>query len=108
MSRRLEAEFLGVEFNFSQYIQDNVEEAVSGVKGENSIKLIGNDLDQLSATANKIKAVLATVAGIADLSVFASLRQPTIHIDNEPAQAARYGLAPRDVQPVKHSARRRQ
>ncbi len=81
MSERLEAEFLGIEFNFSQYIQDNVEEAVSGVKGENSIKLIGNDLNQLSATANKIKTVLATVPGITDLSVFASLGQPTINID---------------------------
>ena len=58
----------GVEFNFSQYLQDNVSEAVSGVKGENSIKLYGNDLQAPHAdTANKIKSVLGTVQGVTDL-----------------------------------------
>jgi len=94
---KLEAEFPGVEFNFSQYLQDNVAEAVSGVKGENSIKLFGNDLQTLSDTANKIKAVLATVRGITDLAVFTSLGQPTIQIDVDRARAARYGLTPGDV-----------
>src|SRR5215467_3003312 len=94
---KLEAEFPGVEFNFSQYLQDNVAEAVSGVKGENSIKLFGNDLQTLSDTANKIKAVLATVRGITDLSVFTSLGQPTIQIDIDRARAARYGLTPGDI-----------
>jgi heavy metal efflux system protein len=94
---KLEAEFPGVEFNFSQYLQDNVAEAVSGVKGENSIKLFGNDLQTLSDTANKIKAVLATVRGITDLAVFTSLGQPTIQIDIDRARAARYGLTPGDV-----------
>src|SRR5207245_2071083 len=91
---RLQADFPGVEFNFSQYLQDNVAEAVSGVKGENSIKLFGNDLQTLSDTANKIKAVLATVRGITDLAVFTSLGQPTIQIDVDRARAARYGLTP--------------
>ena len=63
--RKLETDFPGVEFNFPQYLQDNVAEAVSGVKGENSIKLFGNDLQALTDTANKIKAVLATEHGIA-------------------------------------------
>ncbi len=94
---KLEAEFPGVEFNFSQYLQDNVAEAVSGVKGENSIKLFGNDLQTLSDTANKIKAVLATVRGITDLAVFTSLGQPTIQIDIDRARAARYGLTPGDI-----------
>src|SRR5216683_2394956 len=58
---QLQDKFPGVEFNFSQYLQDNVSEAVSGVKGENSIKLYGNDLQALSDTANKIKSVLSTV-----------------------------------------------
>src|SRR3954452_20015861 len=58
---RLQEKFPGVEFNFSQYLQDNVSEAVSGVKGENSIKLYGNDLQSLTDTANRIKSVLATV-----------------------------------------------
>ena len=93
----LQKKFPGVEFNFSQYLQDNVAEAVSGVKGENSIKLFGNDLVELTNTANKIKAVLSTVQGITDLSVFTSLGQPTIQIDIDRARAARYGLAPGDI-----------
>lgn len=94
---QLQAKFPGVEFNFSQYLQDNVAEAVSGVKGENSVKLFGNDLAALSETADKIKSVLATVPGIVDLSVFTSLGQPTIQIDVDRARAARYGLAPGDI-----------
>src|ERR1700716_3517286 len=94
---QLQDKFPGVEFNFSQYLQDNVSEAVSGVKGENSIKLYGNDLQALSDTANKIKSILSTVQGIADLSVFTSLGQPTIQIDIDRAKAARYGLAPGDI-----------
>src|ERR1700674_1099152 len=94
---QLQDKFPGVEFNFSQYLQDNVSEAVSGVKGENSIKLYGNDLKALTDTANKIKAVLATVSGIADLAVFSSLGQPTIQIDIDRGRAARYGLSPADI-----------
>jgi heavy metal efflux system protein len=94
---RLQEKFPGVEFNFSQYLQDNVSEAVSGVKGENSIKLYGNDLQSLTDTANKIKSVLATVQGVADLAVFTSLGQPTIQIDIDRARAARYGLSPGDI-----------
>jgi len=94
---QLQAKFPGVEFNFSQYLQDNVAEAVSGVKGENSVKLFGNDLVALTNTAEKIKSVLATVPGITDLSVFTSLGQPTIQIDVDRARAARYGLSPGDI-----------
>lgn len=101
---RLQKDFPGVEFNFSQYLQDNVAEAVSGVKGENSIKLFGSDLRVLTETAGKIKNVLATVPGIADLSVFASLGQPTIQIDVLRDAAARYGLAPGDINAAVHVA----
>ena len=94
---QLQEKFPGVEFNFSQYLQDNVSEAVSGVKGENSIKLYGNDLQALTNTANKIKSVLATVQGITDLAVFTSLGQPTIQIEIDRARAARYGLSPGDI-----------
>ncbi|PNB26188.1 hypothetical protein C1X73_39125, partial [Pseudomonas sp. FW305-130] len=59
MSKTLEEHFPGVEFNFSQYIQDNVEEAASGVKGENSVKVYGNDLSAISQAAEQIKAALA-------------------------------------------------
>jgi cobalt-zinc-cadmium resistance protein CzcA len=93
----LEAKFPGVEFNFSQNIEDNVEEAASGVKGANSVKLFGGDLETLETTADKIKDVLATVPGVTDLAVFNSLGQPTVRIDVDRQRAARYGLAPGDV-----------
>ena len=89
--------FPGVEFTFSQYIQDNVQEAASGVKGENSVKVFGPDLETLAKVADEIKDTIATVPGIADLAVSASLGQPTIKIDIDRAKAARYGLAPGDV-----------
>ena len=97
MTGKLQEEFPGVDFNFSQYIEDNVEEAASGVKGENSVKLFGGDLETLEKTANKIKDVMATVPGIADLGVFSSLGQPTVRIDVDREKAARYGLAPGDI-----------
>jgi cobalt-zinc-cadmium resistance protein CzcA len=97
IQERLETEFPGIEFNFSQYLQDNVAEQVSGVKGENSIKVFGNDLQELTDTADKIKAVLATVPGITDLGIFTSLGQPTIQIDIDRERAARYGLTPGDI-----------
>jgi heavy metal efflux system protein len=97
MTAKLNAEFPGVDFNFSQYIEDNVEEAASGVKGENSVKLFGGDLEVLEKTASKIKDVMATVPGIADLGIFESLGQPTVRIDVDRERAARYGLAPGDV-----------
>jgi cobalt-zinc-cadmium resistance protein CzcA len=97
VNEALEAQFPGVEFNFSQYIEDNVEEAASGVKGENSVKLFGNDLATLEKTAAKIKDVMSMVPGISDLAVFNSLGQPTVQIDIDRARAARYGLAPGDI-----------
>ncbi len=97
MTAELRDNFPGVEFNFSQYIEDNVEEAASGVKGENSVKLFGNDLETLEKTANEIEAVMKTVPGITDLAVFNSLGQPTVRIDIDRKRAARYGLAPGDI-----------
>jgi heavy metal efflux system protein len=90
-------QFPGIEFNFSQYIEDNVEEAASGAKGENSVKLFGNDLETLERTANKIKDVLAAVPGVTDLAVLYSLGQPTVKIEIDRGRAARYGLAPGDI-----------
>ena len=104
MTDALQQQFPGVDFNFSQYIQDNVEEAASGVKGENSVKVYGNDLDTLEKTADAIAAVLAKVPGITDLAVFRSLGQPTIRIDVDRVRAARYGLAPGDVNAVVQTA----
>jgi len=97
ISEALEKAFPGVEFTFSQYIQDNVQEAASGVKGENSVKVFGNDLETLSKVADDIKNAIAAVPGVTDLAVSASLGQPTIRIDIDRAKAARYGLAPGDI-----------
>jgi cobalt-zinc-cadmium resistance protein CzcA len=104
MTTELEQQFPGVDFNFSQYIQDNVEEAASGVKGENSVKVYGNDLETLEKTADNIAAVLAKVPGITDLAVLRSLGQPTIRIDVDRVRAARYGLAPGDINAVVQAA----
>ncbi len=104
MTDDLEQQFPGVDFNFSQYIEDNVEEAASGVKGENSVKIYGNDLETLEKTANRIAAVLGRVPGITDLAVLRSLGQPTIRIDVDRVRAARYGLAPGDINAVVQTA----
>ena len=97
MTAQLHDRFPGIDFNFSQYIEDNVEEAASGVKGENSVKLYGGDLNVLEHTANRMRDVLAKVPGITDLAVLSSLGQPTVRIDVDRARAARYGLQPGDV-----------
>ncbi|HEY4170143.1 MAG TPA: efflux RND transporter permease subunit, partial [Reyranella sp.] len=97
MNDALQKAFPGVDFTFSQYIQDNVQEAASGVKGENSVKVFGNDLETLAKVAEDIKNAIATVPGITDLAVSASLGQPTIRIDIDRNRAARYGLAPGDI-----------
>jgi cobalt-zinc-cadmium resistance protein CzcA len=93
----LQVPFPGVSFNFSQYIEDNVEEAASGVKGENSVKVFGTDLAALEDIATKVRAAMWTVRGITDLAIFDALGQLTLTVDIDRARAARYGLAPGDV-----------
>ena len=104
MTKQLSEKFPGVEFNFSQYIEDNVEEAASGVKGENSIKIFGNDLATLEKTADSIKRVMENIPGVTDLSVFTSLGQPTVKIDIDRDAAAHYGLATGDINSVVQAA----
>jgi cobalt-zinc-cadmium resistance protein CzcA len=104
LTTTLTQEFPGVDFNFSQYIEDNVEEAASGVKGENSVKLFGNDLNVLAATAGKIRDVMQSVPGITDLAVFNPLGQPTIRVDVDRERASRLGLAPGDINATVQSA----
>lgn len=96
MSHRLSA-IPGMDLNFSQNIQDNVEEAMSGVKGENSLKLFGDDFDTLSRIADQISRVMQSVKGVTDVGVFRVGGQPSLLIRIDRAQAARYGLAPADV-----------
>ncbi len=104
LSGELERRFPGVEFNFSQTIEDNVEEAASGVKGANSVKIFGPDLETLQATADRIGAVMKTVPGVADLQVLSALGQPTVRIDVDRVRAARFGLQPGDINAVVSAA----
>ena len=97
MSDGVTERFPGIEVSFSQYIEDNVQEAASGVKGQNSVKLIGNDLETLEDTAGRIKAVLETIPGIANVVVSSALGQPTVRIDIDRERAARFGLNPGDI-----------
>ncbi|TGD93869.1 efflux RND transporter permease subunit [Methylobacterium nonmethylotrophicum] len=94
---RLRTEFPGVEFNLSQYLQDNVAEAVSGIKGENSFKVFGPDLQKLTDLARQVETTLKRVPGVTDLGVFTSLGQPTVQINVDRVRAARYGLTPGDI-----------
>ncbi len=88
----------GTLWNFSQPISDNMEEAVSGVKGELAIKIYGDDLPTLEATGNQIVDVLKTVNGIADLGLFRVIGQPNLNFVVDRDAAARYGINVADVQ----------
>ena len=88
----------GVGWGFSQPIEDNMEEAVSGVKGELALKVFGPDLKDLEAKATDIANVMSTVPGVADLGVFRVLGQPNVDISVDRAQADRYGINVADVQ----------
>jgi cobalt-zinc-cadmium resistance protein CzcA len=90
-------EFTGITFNFSQYIQDNIEEQLSGVKGSNSVKIIGPDLVTLERIATEVLAVMDEVKGVADLGIFRVLGQPNLNIAVDRAKAARYGLNTGDI-----------
>jgi len=104
MSEQLEREFVGVDFNFSQYIQDNIEEAVSGVKGENSVKIFGPDLAELVRLSKSVKNEIAAVPGVTDPGVFNLLGQPNLVIRIDRATAARYGFSVGDINSVVQAA----
>ena len=108
LTEQLQKEFAeelpGVGFNFSQYIQDNIEEAISGVKGANSVKILGPNLDTLEKLADQVKDQMAQVRGIADLGIFHVLGQPNLNIKVDREKAARYGLNTGDVNTVIQAA----
>ena len=97
MAARLEGEFIGVDFNFSQYIQDNIEEAVSGVKGENSVKIFGPDLAELERLGKAVKDEISQVHGVTDAGEYKLLGQPNLVIQVDRAKAARYGITVNDI-----------
>jgi cobalt-zinc-cadmium resistance protein CzcA len=90
--------FPGLVFNFSQYIRDNVEEALSGVKGANSIKLFGNDLHTLEEIGKKVLEVLNTVRGVENAGLFHIVGQPNMEIKIDRDACARYGVNVSDVE----------
>jgi cobalt-zinc-cadmium resistance protein CzcA len=90
-------EFTGIGFNFSQYIQDNIEEGLSGVRGANSAKIIGPDLAKLEDLARQAMQQMEQVRGITDLGIFWVLGQPNLNIAVDRARASRYGLNAGDV-----------
>jgi cobalt-zinc-cadmium resistance protein CzcA len=91
-------ELPGVDYSFSQYIQDNVNEALSGVKGENSVKIFGNDLEVLDQQARDILKQLRKVNGISDEGIFTELGQPTLSVEINRERAARFGINVSDIQ----------
>jgi cobalt-zinc-cadmium resistance protein CzcA len=108
LTAQLQAEFdaalPGVVFNFSQYIQDNVEEALSGVKGANSVKIIGPNLNVLEKYAGQILLEMQKVKGMEDLGIFHIVGQPNLNIKVNRVKAARYGLNTGDVNTVVQAA----
>jgi len=90
--------FPGVIWNYSQPISDNMEEAVSGVKGELAVKLFGDNLRTLESTAEQIQAQMANVRGIEDLGIFRIVGQPNLNLSVDRAAAARWGINVADIQ----------
>src|SRR6202041_1458230 len=97
MSRELD-KIPGVIWNFSQPIADNMEEAVSGVKGELAIKIYGEDLKTLEERGDKIVQVMRTIPGVQDVGMFRVLGQPNLNLVVDRKKAARHQISVADVQ----------
>jgi len=90
----------GAELNFSQPIMDNVEEAVSGVKGSICVKIFGDSLDYMEGQSNKVYGVLKGIRGISDLGVIKNIGQPELDIDLNQSRMALYGVSAADANAV--------
>ena len=104
LQHEMQATLPGVTFNFSQNIQDNIEEAISGVKGANSVKIIGPNLAVLEDLASQVESQMAQVRGVEDLGIFHVLGQPNLDIKIDRTRAARYGLNSGDINTVIQAA----
>jgi cobalt-zinc-cadmium resistance protein CzcA len=91
MQTELESLYPGVVFGFSQPISDNVEEAVSGVKGEMAIKIFGDNFVKLESIADSVRTVMENIDGVKDLGIFKSLGQPELRVELDRYRMARYG-----------------
>src|SRR5204862_1864293 len=97
MDRELE-KIPGALWNFSQPIADNMEEAVSGVKGQLAVKIYGDDLKQLEQKADEIQNVMKVIPGVADLGIFRVIGQPNVNFVVDRGKADRYGINVADIQ----------
>jgi cobalt-zinc-cadmium resistance protein CzcA len=104
IQREFQNELPGVVFNFSQYIEDNIEEGISGVKGVNSVKIVGPNLEELTRLADQVREQMSQVRGVTDLGIFPVLGQPNLNIKVDREKAARYGLNSGDVNSVIQAA----
>jgi len=104
MNAELERKIPGVVWNFSQNIRDNVMESLSGIKGDNSIKIFGPDLDKLETLATKTKNILQDVAGIENVGIFHIRGQSHLEFRVDPEKCERWGVMTADVNNVVSSA----
>ena len=104
LQKQFDNEFIGIDFNFSQYIEDNIEEALSGVKGVNAVKIVGPDLTELERLGTQVLQEMHQVPGVTDLGIFRVLGQPNLNIKVDREKAARYGLNAGDVNAVVQAA----
>jgi cobalt-zinc-cadmium resistance protein CzcA len=104
MNQELQAKLPGITWNFSQNIRDNVMEALSGIKGDNSVKIVGPDLDELEVLATKTKVILQQVPGIENVGIFHIRGQSHLEFRVDPQKCQRWGVQTIDVNNVVTSA----
>jgi cobalt-zinc-cadmium resistance protein CzcA len=98
MNEQMHRELIGVDWNFSQYIRDNVMESLSGVKGDNSVKIIGPDLDELEKLADQTKAILETVPGLQNVGIFRIKGQPSLDFTIDRSKCKYWNVSVADVE----------
>jgi cobalt-zinc-cadmium resistance protein CzcA len=98
MNAELDRYLIGVDWNFSQYIRDNVMESLSGVKGDNSVKVIGPDLAELEKIAYRIKAVLNAIDGVTNADLFRIRGQPNLEFSIDRERCKEFGVSVGDVE----------
>ena len=104
MNAELNHHIVGVNWNFSQNIRDNVMESLSGVKGDNSVKIIGPDLDKLEQLADQVKTRLSAIHGLENVGVFRTKGQPNLEIPVDPQKCSLWGVSVADVEDVIQTA----
>ena len=108
MNAELNKKLPGIEWQFSQYIRDNVMEAISGVKGDNCVKIFGPDLDKLEELAEKTKAEMSKIKGMHDLGIYRIMGQSNLEFVVDKEKCKRLGVQVADVNNVINARRARQ